>query len=100
MRGGRIKISLLAGHHRPASETPFNRWRDGPTLNAGLIALCFLRRAGPVLLRNLYFCDFPGGPDPLPPLPSGSLHVIDDLNKMRTHSFSYQSKVRLPNQRP
>ena len=26
MRGGRIKILLLAGHHRPASETPFE-WR-------------------------------------------------------------------------
>ena len=25
MRGGRIKIPLLAGHHRPASETPF-KW--------------------------------------------------------------------------
>ena len=25
-RGGRIKIPLLAGHHQPASETPF-RWR-------------------------------------------------------------------------
>ena len=26
MRGGRIKIPLSAGHHRPASETPF-KWR-------------------------------------------------------------------------
>ena len=26
MRGGRIKIPLIAGHHRPASETPF-KWR-------------------------------------------------------------------------
>ena len=35
---------LLAGHHRPASKTPFEMaflWRadDGFTLNAGLVAL-------------------------------------------------------------
>ena len=41
MRGGRIKIPQLVGHHFPFSETPFKmvfRWRadDGPTLNAGL----------------------------------------------------------------
>ena len=44
MSGGRIKIPLLASHHRPASETPFEMaflWRadDGSTLNAGLVAL-------------------------------------------------------------
>ena len=44
MSGGRIKIPLLAGHYRLASETPL-KWRflwradDGPTLNAGLVAL-------------------------------------------------------------
>ena len=50
------------------------RWRahDGPTLNTGLKALWFFRRSGPVLLRNPIFCDFSGGPDPLPP--SGSAH--------------------------
>ena len=26
MRGGRVQIPLKAGHHRPASETPF-KWR-------------------------------------------------------------------------
>ena len=33
MRGGRIQIPLLAGHQRPASETPF-KWRfaGGPTM--------------------------------------------------------------------
>ena len=41
---GRIQIAPLAGHHRPASETAIcmaSRWRadDGPTLNAGLVAL-------------------------------------------------------------
>ena len=35
MRGGRIQIPLLAGHHRPAREMPLN----GPTFNAGLVAL-------------------------------------------------------------
>ena len=33
IRGGRIQIPLLAGHHRPASETPF-KWRfaGGPMM--------------------------------------------------------------------
>ena len=39
----RIQIPLKVGHHRPVSETPFKCvcWRadDGPTLNAGLVAL-------------------------------------------------------------
>ena len=39
----RIQIPFKEGHHRPVSETPFNCvcWRadDGPTLNAGLVAL-------------------------------------------------------------
>ena len=40
MRGGRIQIPLLAGHHCSASETPVKRWADdGPKLNAGLVAL-------------------------------------------------------------
>ena len=43
IRGERTNIPLKVGHYRPASETPFKRrgWRadDGPTLNAGLVAL-------------------------------------------------------------
>ena len=44
MRKERIQIALIAGHHWPANETPFKmafRWRadDGPTFNAGLVAL-------------------------------------------------------------
>ena len=44
MSGRRIEMPLLAGHHRPASETPFEMaflWRadGGSTLNAGLVAL-------------------------------------------------------------
>ena len=61
-------MPLKAGHHRPASKTPFKmafRWHaddemafcwradDGPTLNAGLTQLYFFRRSGPILLRNL-----------------------------------------------
>ena len=46
------------------------RWQadDGPALNAGLVALWFLRGSGPVLLRNPLFVIFQGGPDPLSPL--------------------------------
>ena len=43
-REERIQLLLRAGHHRPSS--------DGPTLNAGLVALWFFRGSGPVLLRN------------------------------------------------
>ena len=55
-------------------------WRanDGPTLNAGLVVLSFLRGSRPVLQRNtIFFKIFQGGgrPDPLSPPPSGSAHV-------------------------
>ena len=42
-------------------------------MNAGLVALCFFRGSGPVVLGNPIFCDFQGGPDSLP-TPSGSAH--------------------------
>ena len=47
-----IQIQLKSGHHRLAF-----CWRadDGQTLNAGLVALWFLRGSGPVLLRNPMF---------------------------------------------
>ena len=55
-----IQVILKADHHWPASETPF----DGPTLNNGLVALCFFRGSRPVLLRNPIFYDFSeGGPE-------------------------------------
>ena len=46
-------MPLRSDNHRPASH-----WRanDGPTLNAGLVALLFFRDLG-----TLYFCDFSGG---------------------------------------
>ena len=47
-------------------------WRadDGPSLNAGLLALRYFSGSGPVLLRNPIFCDFSGGGvrTPSPPL--------------------------------
>ena len=56
------------------------RWRtdDGPTLNAGLVALSFFRGSGPVLLRNhtCTFFYFSGGGGVRTPPPSGSAHDI------------------------
>ena len=46
MREGGIQITIIAGHYRSTSETPFNGVSlagnlvdDGPTLNTGLVAL-------------------------------------------------------------
>ena len=89
MRGKRIQIALKADQHRPASEmafcwraddcpiwlkpdlatgghskrrSGFNQIDDCPTLNAGLVALCFVRGSGLVLLRNpIFFVIFQGG---------------------------------------
>ena len=64
MRGGRIQMPLWAGHHQPDSETAF-KWlfadNDGPTLNAGLLALWFSGDRDQYCLETLYFCDFSGG---------------------------------------
>ena len=53
-------------------------WRadDDPSWNAGLVDLSFSKGSGPVLLKTLYFCDFPGGVVRTPCPPSGSAHVI------------------------
>ena len=67
LKGERIQISLKAGHHRPASETPFNgvslacRW--WPNVVCWLGCSENFREFDLVLLR---------GPDPCPP--SGSAH--------------------------
>ena len=60
------------------------------TLNACLKDLLFYRGSGPVLLRNPYFCHFPGGPDPLSPplnphmIPLGTLTMLlTDVIKVR-----------------
>ena len=55
------------------------RWRADvdPTLNAGLVALWFYRRSGPVMIRNpIFLCFFKGGPDPLPPPPPLDPHML------------------------
>ena len=71
MRGGRIQIPLLAGHERPAGETPF-KWRfAGGPIMAQLGSFVVLRGSGPVLLKNpIFFVIFQVDPDPL------SAHVI------------------------
>ena len=59
----------------PESYVTVKGWRadNGPTLNAGLVALWFFRRSGPVLLRNPnFFVIFQGVWTPCPP--SGSAH--------------------------
>ena len=50
IREERIQLLLKLNYHLMAI-----RWRadDGPTLIAGLVALCFSRGSGPVLLKNL-----------------------------------------------
>ena len=74
------------------------RWRagDGPTLNAGLVALWFFRGSGPVLQRNSIFLWFlrGGGLDPLPPPPSLDPHMTSPDEwvaaiKIITESYYY-----------
>ena len=77
MRRGKIQKALKAGHFRPASKTQMAfcwQTNDGPTLNAGLVALGF-SGYGPVLLRDPMFCEVSGGGGPDPPF-SGSEHVL------------------------
>ena len=54
------------------------RWRanDGPTLNAGLVATIFQGIRTYIAQKSYIFVIFQGGggPDPLPPPPSGSAH--------------------------
>ena len=60
MRVGRIQIPLYAGHHRPASETPFNA-DDGSKWNAGLVVLLYSGDPDQYDQETLIFCDFSGG---------------------------------------
>ena len=49
---------------------------NSPTLNAALVALWFSRGSRPVLLKNVYYCDFPSGVlTTSPPTSSGSAHM-------------------------
>ena len=49
--------------------------RSWPKIESWSSIFTILRGSGPVLLKNLNFCDFRGGPDPLPP-PSGSAQAL------------------------
>ena len=64
----------------PTSARQRNRWRadDGPTLNAGLVALCFLRGSRPVLLWNsICLWIFRGEGIQVPCRPcSGQTHIV------------------------
>ena len=78
-KGERIQISLKAGHHRSASETPLNgvslACHDVPTLNVGLVVLRIPGDPVQYCLEILYFCDFSGGGGVRTPCPpSGSEH--------------------------
>ena len=70
------------------------RWRadDGPILNAGLVALKLSRGSGPILLKILYFCDFPGGGGGPPCPPSGSAHDAMVLCSLTFHTRSLNPK--------
>ena len=86
MRGGRIQDPLLAGHHRPASETPLNgvsiAGRCWPNIESWLSSCDFSRGSGPVLLENpIFFVIFQGGSGPPVP-PSGSAHGLVMSNHM------------------
>ena len=59
----------------------------GPILNAGLVALWFISKSGPVLLENLYvFVIFQGGGtgplSPLDPLHQHDLITVTELARM------------------
>ena len=49
--------------------------RIWPKIESWLSSFTILTGSGPVLLKNLYFVIFDGGPDPLPP-PSGSAYAL------------------------
>ena len=67
------------------------RWRgdDGPTLNAGLVALCFSGDPDQYCYETQYFCDFSGwggesGP-PVPPLDPPMLHITELITGVGKH---------------
>ena len=78
-------------------------WRadNGPTLNAGLVALLFPRGSGPILLRILYLCDFPWGaayplsPPPLDPRMAFmfTYAISTNIYYMYAGSFIYRSDL-------
>ena len=77
-------------------------WRadDGPTLNAGLVALWFIRRSGSLLLRNpIIFVIFQGArtPCPHPPLAHGMMQILPQPSYKEGQAVwpSSQGKPRL-----
>ena len=68
-----IQIPLLADKYWPAGVSQARRlW---PKIECWLGSYTILRGSGPILLKNLYFCDSQGGVwTPVPP--SGSAHVV------------------------
>ena len=74
MRGGRIKIPLLAGHHRPVSETP-SKWLFA-CVPMKALHYCWLGSfvifkgiRTSIAKKPFIFCDFPSGSAPPPPPP-------------------------------
>ena len=73
-------IGLPVKHHLNGISLAADDRDDGPTWNAGLVALWFFRRSGPVAKEPYTFVIFQGGggdTDPLSPHPpSGSAHGL------------------------
>ena len=93
-KGERIRISLKAVHHWPASEMPLNgvslacrRW---PNVECWLGCLRNFRGSGPILLRNSIFLWFfrggGGSPDLLPP-PFGTAHGTGQCILIEIHVY-------------
>ena len=84
-KGKRIQKALKAGHHRPASETPFNGVKlDGrwwPNIKCWLGSFVIFQGDRTSIAKKnpyiLWFYGGRGGPDPLSP--SGSAHVSQYL---------------------
>ena len=96
MRGERIQIALKAGQHQRHF-----RWsaKNGPTLNAGLVALWFFRGSEPVMPRNPIICDFSGGGvgPPVPPLdPRMQLGFLQNHEAhIKSHPTTSQTMIAL-----
>ena len=79
--GARLQKPPIADNYRPTSESPLKLHFAGRPIIAHIECwLCdLIRGSQPVLLRNLYFCNFSvgGGGVQTPCPPSGSAHEMD-----------------------